>query len=265
MEEVLEDEDGNQELKCKDCDLLFRNEAILDSHIKIEHSKTNKHQCNACNKQFPNKDMLELHLVEKHTDEADCSKCNAFFKKEADYYQHANNCSEVIQLNVCAKCEQNIVSKAALKKHMPICKGKKQPIKCRNGESCRYNKAGRCSFFHPPCRQIQQPNNELNNEWHTVRHKSRKPLWTCRFCTANMYSREAGRNHICEKHNSKSVEQQLVERKRSYHQNNFPHKAQSDSPQLWCKYQDNCFKGQLCRFKHIGRDFLEGNLSQNLN
>ena len=41
---------------------------------------------------------------------------------------------------------------------MNICKGKKQVIKCRNGESCRYNKAGRCSFFHPPCRQIQQPN-----------------------------------------------------------------------------------------------------------
>ena len=71
---------------------------------------------------------------------------------------HANNCNAIIEPNTCNKCEREVISKAALKKHMPGCQGKKQREACRNCESCRYHKANRCLFFHPSKGQNQANN-----------------------------------------------------------------------------------------------------------
>ena len=82
MEEVLDNEASNKELKCNFCDSILRNEAILESCVAMDHKQTQDHKFKACNKSFSSNGDLELHMVDKHTDEADCSKCNAFFKKE---------------------------------------------------------------------------------------------------------------------------------------------------------------------------------------
>ena len=113
MEEV---NDSNQKIKCNHCELTFRNSDIVDKHIEIEHNRTVKHTCQACNQKFKSNDDLELHMVEEHEEEADCMKCNAFFKTQSDYYKHSNKCGAVIQINTCEKCEREILSKAALKK-----------------------------------------------------------------------------------------------------------------------------------------------------
>ena len=184
--------------------------------------------------------------------------------------RHSNICSEVIAPNTCNKCQRDIISKVALKKHMTKCQGKKQSEACKNGDSCRWFKANRCLFVHPTKRhqantnqnqqpiidwrqRQQRPRHQPNNDWTTVRARERHPLWTCRFCEANIFSREAGRNHLCEMHPNKSVNKQLSDRKRS----------QNQKPLKWCQFQDRCFKGQSCSFKHMNRDFLQKSLEQN--
>ena len=278
MAEISEEDDGDQKIKCKQCDFNSRNTALFDAHMKLKHGPSPQHICNACELICLTNDELELHLVEDHQDEIDCQQCNAVFKKEADVYAHSNSsCSEIIALNICEKCERSVISKANLKKHIKSCKGKKKIPECHNGDQCRWFKNDKCKFTHlnqrpkhqarqnQQPRQKSQPRNEQtrqpqhwknsNQEWLTVQPRTRKVLWTCRFCEANIHSREAGRNHLCEMHPNKSVHQQLNERNAS--------QSQPNRVQLWCKFQDKCLKGQSCGLKHIHKDFLHRNPPQN--
>ena len=261
MAEAAEEGDINHRIKCNHCELFFRNQAVLEEHIKINHLTTVSQRCNACSKVFKNNNELEIHLVDQHSEEADCSLCNSFFKKEEDVMMHANNCSAVLEPNTCNKCERVVISKAALKKHMPGCQGVKQREACRNGESCRYHKANRCLFFHPNKRQNQEtsrphrrpipesqniqhqrrqnhtPSHQMDNqEWKTVQRRNRKPMWTCNFCGQDIYNQEASRCHgsLCRARHSQPL-------------NVLPQKRHP----LWCQFQDRCNKGLSCTFKHL--------------
>ena len=299
QESLAEVNDSNHKIKCNDCNLTFRNSELLRVHVEMEHNTkttTSEYIRQACSQKFKNKEDLELHLVEEHEDEADCGKCNAFFRKESEVFEHSNKFSGIIQINVC---EREIRSKAALKKHIKSCQGKKKMALCRNGDQCRYHKANRCMFDHSSkhdqhqqpqkqrqqskpqqqCRQstvnIQnQPeiNQRQNQGWKTVQRNARKTLWTCRFCSAKIHSHESGRNHTCEMHPSKSVDDQLRE-KRMSQQNSFPQKSQSARPlnnvhhqsgrqQLWCSFQERCTKGQNCEFLHFQQGFYTTNPQQ---
>ena len=100
---AVEPDDGDEQIKCNKCDFNARNVALYESHMKFKHGPKNGHVCNACSKKCSTNEELELHLVDKHQDEIDCHKCNAVFKKEADVYQHASDCSEIIPFNTCTK------------------------------------------------------------------------------------------------------------------------------------------------------------------
>ena len=76
--------------------------------------------------------------------------------------RHSNICSEVIAPNTCNKCQHDIISKVALKKHMPKCQGKKQSEACKNGDSCRWFKANVCLSTQP--RDIRQIQIKTNNQ-----------------------------------------------------------------------------------------------------
>ena len=148
-------------------------------------------------------------------------------------------------------------------------KKQKLNIPCRNGQFCSYFKANKCNFFHPVSHNMQsQSTQNQNQEWHTVQKKSRKALWTCRFCSAQIHSQEAGRNHICEMHPSKSVDEQLREKRNNGLSNTFPQKRlsgnqQSGRPKLWCRFQDRCTKGNYCEFRHFQLGFHQTNHQQN--
>ena len=115
------------EFKCEVCMSTFK--ALIDARdhakkpcggikpkevvIDIEESD-DTHTCNACSISFSSNKNLEEHIEKKHND--DCSKCKATFKTRDDFYNHANNCSEVIAPLMCEKCNIELVSKAGLKK-----------------------------------------------------------------------------------------------------------------------------------------------------
>ena len=281
MEEVgatLSD-DEDHKIKCTNCGWEARNSAIMEAHVNVKHNKEAvfvEQTCNACNKTFTSNDELEVHMTAEHEDEADCSKCNAFFKKEADVYKHAGECDEILPLNKCDKCEREVISKAALKKHIPTCKGKKQMPNCKNGSSCRWYKANRCLFVHQE-QPRQQARQQVSNEWQEVQPRQRQVKFKCHNCKKQFNNQKEKNNHHCDNHEVASRQLQrsnivcrwgagchrlregLCPLKHTQPKNTFPQQSQSNRPQRWCQFQESCSRGQRCAFRHFNQGFLPGN------
>ena len=147
VEQISNQEDPNPETTCQKCDYAARNQDDLKSHMNIVHKKA-EHCCTACNKAFRNGMNVEKHIESEHNNNVDCVKCKAVFKSEADVTSHANNCDEIIPLNICKHCQGDIVTRAALKKHENSCHGKKKYVPCRNGDSCSWFKNNKCYYSH---------------------------------------------------------------------------------------------------------------------
>ena len=125
-------------------------------------------------------------------------------------------------------------------------------------------------------------NNAKEN--HICRMPGDDSLNTCSFCKVDFFSKEDKQSHECEHHPYKSVFQQRKELQRANTECSngaecwraarnkcwFKHSQQvnisrtnSARPQLYCRYQDQCFKGkEHCRFKHIDQGFQEPNQSR---
>ena len=124
------------------------------------------HRCNACAISFPNNNALEKHMENEH--QIDCTKCHETFKTQDDVYNHANNCSRVIEPLMCEICNIELVSRAGLKRHTEKCQKKSSEDKedfneaCTNGPDCRYLKENRCHYKHD--KTNDQP-------WERVQHR----------------------------------------------------------------------------------------------
>ena len=136
---------------------------------------------------------------------------------------------------------------------------------------------------------------ENTSKKHICRMPNHDSENTCNFCKVELFSSDAKENHICEQHPFKTVSQQEREKSRmdiectngagcwkakhnkcwfrhSQQVIILPHQEQvqrqdartrSGRPQLYCMYQEQCFKGsQICRFKHVNQVFQENNQSQ---
>ena len=114
----------------------------------------------------------------------------------------------------------------------------------------------------------------------------------CYYCKVELFSSQDKQNHVCEQHHYKTVEQQRKYIKRKNTEcthgvncfraatnrcwfkhtqplNLLPHQQQGHDngaglkPQLYCRYQESCFKGeQSCKFKHFNQGFPQNNLPQ---
>ena len=111
----MTDIDGDQQIKCALCDFNARSPGMLEVHKEAEHKNVCNIKYRICSQVCPNQDEMEIHMAEKHTGDIDCGKCKAVFKKEQDVFDHSNDCSEVLQMNICEFCRQEVVSKLALK------------------------------------------------------------------------------------------------------------------------------------------------------
>ena len=262
--ETLNSDDEDLKIKCDTCGWEARNSAIMEAHMNIKHNKeaaSVEHICNACNKKFTGNDELEVHMTVEHEDEADCSKCNAFFKKEADVYKHAGECDEIIPLNTCDKCEREVISKAALKKHMLTCKGKKQVPNCKNGSSCRWHKANRCLFVHQDRPNQQQANQHVDNEWHVVQPRQRQAHIKCHNCKKQFRNQSDKQNHFCDNHqrqapnncnNCKKQFRNWGEKQNHLCDNHHISRQQHQRPLVECRWGAGChrLKTGMCPLKH---------------
>ena len=174
--------------------------------------------------------------------------------------------------------------------------GKTSVEACRNGEQCRYLKAGRCNFSHPqqpltnqqqkrkqpqqqkrnqphqqrihqqpqqrknqqpqPSSQQQEESRVLDHGWKTVQNRKRSSLLE--------QQREQRKNVLCRwGEGCNRLKSGLCPLKHSPLQNSIPHQSQSDRPKLWCKFQETCLNGLGCRFKHFQQGFPQRNPMEN--
>ena len=302
-----EDHHKDETFYCDICKKVFRHleearthslkpcGAIKQKEVIIEIEEEDKdHKCNACDISYNNNEDLERHMEENHT--VDCSKCNVVFNSQDDMYSHANNCSEVIEPNMCDKCNMELVSKAGLKKHMKRCKGnentsaKSAPQKslelCNNGPQCRFKKMNKCLFKHVEkqhqTNRHQHVHENQEQPWTTARNRGRrgggeKQLY-CNKCEMKYNNQNEKEKHMCEQNHNTSVDKRRKNTECNRGPNCFRLKngtcwfkhsgLSKTSPQggqrseLWCKWQDKC-SNNSCHFRHFGQGFPHGQHARN--
>ena len=84
------------DIKCKECDIIFKSVTVLKEHIRERHPKN--YECTNCERSFDSWWKLETHLLNEHdiTKEFNCAQCKNVFvtkwrlKKHVTMHSNAN-------------------------------------------------------------------------------------------------------------------------------------------------------------------------------
>ena len=127
---------------------------------KVVHSKTLPH-CTPCKTKFPDAMSLNVHKLKNHSQQFKCGKCSEAFSDKNLHEDHIKRKHGEIKKIKCIVCEHTTDNEAELTKHyeqnhingdeISVVGNKNKPkdqIKCKNGPTCRFLKADRCSFLH---------------------------------------------------------------------------------------------------------------------
>ena len=234
-------------MKCIACEFRTELESDLTNHYEMQHINNNKNQydkgdqfqCNKCKDIFNEKKYLDAHVKSYHTvqlKELNCKACRHISMSQAELSKHY----EDNHINSGRSTNLNNQS---------------EKVRCNNGVSCSYFKAGRCNYKH------DQP--KTNEAWKTVQprrqaEKTRPVLhhqdsahkkdactngptcgWNkynkCKFfhSTSNRQSVQVGSNNESGAHRKDASPMQLKQ----------------------CKWGVNCSKGLTCGFLHVAADF----------
>ena len=109
----------------------FKGKTSLYNHNKINHNdgKNVKVSCGLCNKTFPTKRDLTIHMTkDKHNNKTfNCSQCDKSFTKKANLKTHIEATHDKKQF-CCAICGKPFSSKQNQKFHYSKCKKKQEKI-----------------------------------------------------------------------------------------------------------------------------------------
>jgi hypothetical protein len=158
---------------CHMCTKKFTSRAALRNHVRSHLMNEHEYFCELCDNKFQSLEDAQTHAskpcgkiretvrgTEKESEniiDFDCIECKATFKSQSDYYEHANNCSQVLDPLICDNCNIELVSKAGLKKHMEKCQAMSTKSSsnmaeseeaCTNGPDCKFLKQNRCLYNH---------------------------------------------------------------------------------------------------------------------
>ena len=272
------------EHKCPHCPKITNNQVSLVNHINTVHNNK-KEKWDTCENIFDNREILIKHIVDQHTDIGIQQRQGAQEQlQQEEGQQHlSSNQESMLERYQCQSCYYETNNRTELEFHN----------KTMHWHLVRSNKCHRCNT---------KLGGDVTMENHQCRLPQDDAQNTCNFCKTEFGSRGEKINHICQQHYFKTVEQQKLERRRantecknglecwrasrnkcwfmhSVQVNNFPHPGQgqtggqalpiqqraqgpSDRPKLYCQYQDRCFKGVMCTYLHINKDFLQRNPPQ---
>ena len=231
--------------KCKKCRFTAPNLDILALHIENDHQL--EFECNECNKKFPFKNQLKIHVREVHEQGSfACFVCSNKFKTHKELKQHiqrrcktsTNSVSNTIvhkhnedihkeDEHKCPKCPKITNNQVSLVHHMNTVHKVVTGVVEEKCDTCglafetrevliehivdNHTVSGTQvipRFICKVCNVEVHSNNNMEN------HMCRKPQWGCDWCKQEYYSSEARKNHICGQHRFKSVEEQLRDQKR---------------------------------------------------
>ena len=185
-EDILKED----EHRCPKCPKITNNQVSLVHHINTMHMVETE-KCDTCGHDFENREVLIKHIVDNHTDAntEKCDTCGHVFENREVLIKHI--------VDIHTKAKTTIIPRFICK----VC------------------------------------NVEVHGDLNMNSHMCRKPQWGCDWCKQEFYSSEARKNHICEKHRFKTVDEQLRARKRS---------------QTECTNGTSCFRAarNRCWFKH---------------
>ena len=258
------------EHKCPKCPKITNNQVSLVNHINTVHNVT-KEKCDTCGLEFTKRELLVKHIMENHTNVNIQQKVVQGHQHQQNGLTQHQQQDQWLPRIKCQHCQYETNSDNELEFHV---ESMHQQI---NASQWCY----RCNV-------------EVNQYSTNGRHMCRMPNYddqnTCNFCKIELIGIEAKKNHICEHHQFKTVSYQKREKRRleteckngagcwraafnkcwfkhSQQVNMLPHREQRTrveaKPQLYCMYQDRCFKGkEICRFIHFNQGFQTPNQSQ---
>ena len=90
IEDKRNTKDSRMKPVCYVCHKLFYAKSTLNKHIKLEHEKQGRYDCDQCEKSYSAKISLRYHIMTKHLDGAkiNCDKCNKQFSDVKTYICH---------------------------------------------------------------------------------------------------------------------------------------------------------------------------------
>lgn len=92
QEHVLKIHEKNTPFKCQQCNSKFGLQHVLNTHMKIVHSKVN---CDLCGQRIYNSFELKRHKAEVHgivpSDAIQCDQCPLIFKSKANLQRHMSS------------------------------------------------------------------------------------------------------------------------------------------------------------------------------
>ena len=211
-------------------------------------------QCPVCGEEVNNADILKKHVEEEHPEEGEemisCEECNyrssnveAFtkHKKEKHSFTKVDKPCKWFLKGRCTK-QMCKFSHEGVRKETH--RQDKSSIPCNRGNKCTYRQENRCHFFHlawssqvkKPA-QVQAPVPPASVQVPPPRVQVPPPK-----VQVPPPKVQVQLPHNCDLSKPPPVQQRK------------PEKAQTKTKGLWCKFQEACRDGPLCRFRHFGPD-----------
>ena len=248
------------EHKCPMCPKITNNQVSLINHINTKH-KANMEKCDACEKDFESKEVLIKHIVETHTNKGQqiitrhvCQICNV--EVHGDQTRDNHQCRK--PEHTCSFCKVKLYSQEARRNH--ICNEhefktvaeqfraqKRKQTECTHGPNCFRAQRNRCWFKH------SQPLNSVPHrvqvqevrQGHDLRPQGQQGQGLPGQGQQGHGQPGQGQQwHVQRGHGRRGEGQQVKEL-------------------FYCKFQERCFKGISCKYKHFQQNFQEISLNHN--
>ena len=209
----LAGEQESLEIKCANCNKVFKTKQLLYFHIRKQHE--NPGTCNICEKYFSSKVKLDCHIQKAHMYGPEkqprkylCETCGKVFKDRSNMNKHAkiHGVKEIQQKKPCHKpkpfpcnqCQKSYSRQWTLKRHMVTKHKKPQKHRGHHRSSLYMHKSSAKKLPCPVCRKTFMRLHNWKNHIHTV-HKPAKKKPSSSSCSSRKLPKTYFHCSLCPK------------------------------------------------------------------
>ncbi|XP_053959196.1 transcription factor hamlet [Anastrepha ludens] len=183
----LTDDENGFDIRCEVCDKTFQDLEILDHHLVAKHSfRKDDFACELCSKPFCHRPLLLKHRALVHNDirKYPCENCTKVFCDPSNLQRHIRANHIGARSHACPECGKTFATSSGLKQHTHIHSSVK-PFQC---EVCfkaytQFSNLCRHKRMHADCR-MQIKCNKCGQSFSTVTSLSKHK----RFCDSTSVS-----------------------------------------------------------------------------
>ena len=255
-----EDINKEDEHKCPKCPKITNNQVSLVNHMNTMHS-IKAEKCDSCGQEFQSREELIKHIVDTHTKQGTaviprhiCKVCN--IEVHGDINRDNHICRKPQWC--CDWCKEEFYSSEARKTH--ICQQhrfktvdeqlnarRRSNIECSNGPECWRASLGKCWFKHSQRVNIlSQQQQGQQQQGHQGRQGNQ--------------GRQGQQSHGQREQQEQEGQGQDWQFQQRHGRRG---QRQQGQGQLYCRFQERCFKGEFCKYKHFEQNFQINSQSQN--